>query len=351
MLRLFRTSPFWIRLLQREYWPMWAHYLPVYPYYLYLAARARSLFFFSATNPSIETGGLIGESKIDILDQIDAQYKPQSVLVPAHTPLAEALTQLTKAGIDFPIIVKPNVGERGLLVQRIANAEALAQLWAAHGDIDLVVQPFVDYPEELAVMYHRFPGEKRGRITSVTRKVFLSVTGDGQRTLRELIWDRPRAILQWEELRERWAHRLEEVLPAGERLQLSTIGNHSKGTKFLDANELIDGQLEAVFDRIAAPMQGVFLGRFDLKCRSIADLQAGQHIMVLEFNGAGAEPAHIYDPKHSLWYCYGVLLRQWRLLFRVGRAVHRELGVPYMTWPAVWAYWRKLQAYHRKVGR
>lgn len=350
MLRYFRTSPFWIRLLHREYWPMWVHYLPVYPYYLYLAARARSLFFFSATNPSIATGGLIGESKIDILDQIDAQYKPTSLLLPAHTPPATALQRLTAARIAFPVMAKPNVGERGLLVQQLATEADFLQLLDTHGDIDLIIQPFVDYPEEFAVMYHRFPSQPRGRITSVTRKAFLTVTGDGQRTLQQLIWSRPRAILQWAHLRRRWHDRLHEILPAGHCLQLTPIGNHSKGTKFLDANYLIDAQLEAVFDRIAAPMEGVFLGRFDLKCRSIDDLKAGRHIMVLEFNGAGAEPAHIYDPRHSLWYCYGALLRQWRLMFRISRAVHRELGVPYMRLAEVWAYWRRLRTYRRRVA-
>lgn len=350
MLRYFRTSPFWIRLLHREYWPMWVHYLPVYPYYLYLAARARSFFFFSATNPSIETGGLIGESKIDILDQIDAQYKPTSLLLPAHTSPATALQRIQAAHIDFPVIVKPNVGERGLLVQKVTTATQLTTLLHDVGDIDLIVQPFVDYPEELAVMYHRFPHQSRGHITSVTHKAFLTVTGDGQSTLQQLIWARPRAILQWADLQRRWQGHLQDVLPAGQRLQLSAIGNHSKGTKFLDANHLIDAQLEAVFDRIAAPMQGVFLGRFDLKCRSIDDLKAGRHIMILEFNGAGAEPAHIYDPKHSLWYCYGVLLRQWRLMFRVSRAVHRELGIPYMRLREVWRYWRKLRAYRSRVA-
>lgn len=331
MLRqFFYTKPFFIKLLNREYWPIWANYLPVFPYYLYLSARARSFFFFSAANPNIETGGMTGESKMAILDLIPDEYKPKSLLIKERASAKSVIELLKKEAIDYPIILKPDIGERGLLVNKIEDEAALLQK-LAENPINLIIQPFITYDEEYAIMYYRYPDQQEGKIISITKKEFLSAIGNGKNTLQELIWQQPRAILQWEKLKIKYANRLEEVLPEGERLELVSIGNHSTGTMFVDANHIHDKQLERVFDKIALEMEGVYFGRFDLKCRSVADMKAGKTIQIVEFNGVGAEPGHIYDPSCSLWKCYGALLNQWSIMYKVGTAVHRQLGVPYMT--------------------
>jgi hypothetical protein len=66
---------FWTRLTNWEYWPFSVIYFPVFFYWLWLSVKARSLFFFSAANPSIESGGMLGESKYRILKNVpDGQY-------------------------------------------------------------------------------------------------------------------------------------------------------------------------------------------------------------------------------------------------------------------------------------
>lgn len=345
----FNTRPFWIKLLNREYWPMWITYLPVYPYYLYLAARARSFFFFSAANPSIETGGMIGEPKMEILDLIDDEYKPVSIFIPKNTSIDSIIKSLRQKGINYPIILKPNVGERGLLVQKIEHENGLRAA-IAENNIDRIIQPFITLKEEFAIMYYRFPHWEQGKITSVTQKKFLTVIGDGTSTLKELIRQQPRAILQWETLKVKWAKRLTEVLPKGTALELVPIGNHAKGTMFLNGNHLIDEQLERVFDKIAKNMQGVYFGRFDLKCSSVEDLKLGRNIQIMEFNGVGSEPAHIYDPNYSLWATYRDLLHQWKLMFEIGTYVHKKLGVPYMTLHEARHLWKKLKSYRADLN-
>lgn len=340
----FQKNPFFIKLLNREYWPMWANYLPIYPYYLYLAARARSFFFFTAANPSIETGGMLGESKIAIMDMIADEYKPKSILIAKATPVEAVKATLKKENINYPIIVKPDVGERGLLVTKVKDDNRLEKVLNTN-PIHVIIQPFVEYDEEYAIMYYRYPNQKRGTITSICRKKFLSVTGDGKSTIQELIWQQSRAILQWDVLKVQYADRLDEVLPDGEYLQLISIGNHAKGTMFLNDNHLIDEQLEMVFDKIVDGMTDVYFGRFDLKCRSFEDMRQGKHIAIVEFNGVGAEPAHIYDPNYPLWKTYRDLLRQWTLMYKIGTHVHKNLGVPYMSIQEMRAYWKDLTAY------
>jgi len=62
----FKIRAFHIKASSWEYWPMWLVYLPASLYFIYLSLKARSFFFFSAANPSIETGGMFFESKWSI---------------------------------------------------------------------------------------------------------------------------------------------------------------------------------------------------------------------------------------------------------------------------------------------
>jgi len=127
-----------------------------------------------------------------------------------------------------------------------------------------------------------------------------------------------------------YGHHFHEIPAAGQIITLVSIGNHSRGTKFLSVNHLITPRLVDVFDRISAGVDGFYFGRYDLRCRSMADLYAGRHISILELNGAGAEPAHIYQPGFPLREAYRVLFHHWRVLYRISRENHRQ-GVAYMT--------------------
>ena len=44
----------YIKTFSWEYWPMWLVYFPATFYFIYLSIKARSFFFFSAANPTIE---------------------------------------------------------------------------------------------------------------------------------------------------------------------------------------------------------------------------------------------------------------------------------------------------------
>src|SRR5580693_8965573 len=76
---------FFIRLFNWEYWPAKLVYIPVMVYYLILSVKARSFFYYSASNPSIETGGMFAESKWKVLKLIPRNYYPDTVLIPAKT--------------------------------------------------------------------------------------------------------------------------------------------------------------------------------------------------------------------------------------------------------------------------
>ncbi len=335
------NSPFFIRLLSWEYWPFAVVYAPVFVYWLWLSVKARSFFFFTASNPGIETGGMLGESKIDLLNQISDEFKPKTQFFTAHTPATAVLAQCQTTNLTFPVIAKPNAGERGWRVDKLTTeAELLA--YAQASPIDFLVQEYVDEPLELGVFYYRFPGEAHGVVSSIVQKEFLSIRGNGRDTIETLIRQNDRAILQLVTLTELYGNRFAEVLPAGETLTLVSIGNHCRGTKFLNANHLITSELALVFDRISQPVAGFYYGRYDLRCRSVADLYAGQHIKIVELNGVGAEPAHIYQPGFSIWEGWRVLLQHWTVVYTISRENHRR-GVAYMTFAEIRRVWQRIQ--------
>ncbi len=318
---------FLIKLRSWEYWPFNIVHSPLYVYWLWLSLKARSFTFFSATNPGILMGGMFGESKADVMSLVPEAVKPMTLLIPFPTDREYVMDQLRRAGLTFPVIFKPDVGERGWRVRKISSENDIAE-YLALCNVPFLVQAYVDLPLEFGVFYVRYPSESSGRVISIVGKEMLSVTGDGKKTLKALILAKDRARLQWEQLRFSHADRLDSVIPNGETVELVSIGNHCLGTKFLNANHLITERLNASFDSISKQIPGFFFGRYDLRAASEADLEAGR-VVVLELNGCGAEPAHIYQPGFSLWEGLRVLFQHWSDIYRVSRENHQR-GTPYI---------------------
>lgn len=329
---LFKLKSFYIKLRSWEYWPMWVVYFPLGFYYTYLAIRARSFFFFSAANPSIETGGMFFESKWSIFQLMPKNYFPNTILVKAKDDFSIIETSMMAANIHFPIIAKPDRGERGWCVKKLHNSTELAQ-YIVQTPIPFLIQAYVDYPVELSVFYYRHPSSAKGTITSVTYKKLLSVIGDGFSTIEALMHKNDRAFLQYQRLKKDNRIDFNAVLPLGEERVLVPYGNHVLGTMFVNYNHVIDDALTASIDTISKNIQGFYFGRFDLRCASIDDLKQGKNFAILELNGAGAEPAHIYHPGFSFIEAQKVLMQHFRMLFDAAKA-NQQAGIPFMSYQA-----------------
>ena len=121
---------------------------------------------------------------------------------------------MREAGLTLPVIFKPDLGERGWMVRRIKKEQDIEQ-YLKEIKIDFIVQELVDLPLEFGVYYVRFPSQQTGFVNSITGKEFLSVTGDGSKTLQHLILEKDRAKIQWDTLSIVYADRLSEIIPAG----------------------------------------------------------------------------------------------------------------------------------------
>ncbi len=326
----------WVRRLTWEFWPPWVIYAPVFAWYLLLALRHRSLTLPTVANPGMEAGGFIGESKGQILEALVAgrdEARPFVVATARLAPggaerLAEVTGWMGRAGLRWPIVLKPDAGQRGSGV-RLIEDEAAARDWLAAMPLAAVAQQYAQGPHELGVFWVREPGAARGRILSVTSKFFPTVVGDGRSTLEDLILRHERAWLMAPTFFRRHGARLDEVLPDGERLPLVTSGNHCQGALFKDGRRHGTDALCARLDRLADGDPLLFVGRFDLRGPDLAAIERGEGFKIVELNGATAEATHIYDPdfgrRRGPFIAWRTLCAQWSLMFALG-AANRAAG-------------------------
>ena len=294
---------FLVKVFYYEYWPFWLFFLPLVPYWVYLSIRSRSFTYFTAVNPAIPHSGVFGESKSEIMNLINGSYLPKSVYLERETSFDEAMIKIQSTNLEFPIIAKPDVGERGTSVEKIDNLNQLEH-YILKSEDKIILQEYVDFPIELGVLHYRLPVSGKSGISSIVMKEFMGVTGDGHSSIRALLNQNERYKFQISSLENKYGSRLDEILEDGEYVNLQPIGNHCLGTKFLSGQHLINDKLLSVFDQIADDIPGFYQGRFDLKVTDIESLYKGENIRILELNGVTSEPGHIYDPKLNLFKAY-----------------------------------------------
>lgn len=264
----------------------WLAYVPLAFYLVWLMVRYRSATLYTAANPGIPTGGMTGESKSAILDRL-ARIEgvvPGFVLVPAELSPRErvrlARQWMKRAGTSFPVVLKPDVGERGRAVTVVRRPGELARQLLALRET-AILQQFA-HGLKFGVYYRRMPGELQGRVLSVAQFSYPEVAG-------------------------------------GERLSLVEAGFDSHSAVYADRRELISAKLEDRIHAIGCAHPGFFVGRFDVCAAGADDLRRGI-FKVLELNGVSSEPMHIYDPATGIGQALRALREHWSAAFAIGAA-------------------------------
>ena len=317
-----------------EFWPMWAFYPPVLLYALWLMVRYRGILLPTVANPSFPGGGFVGESKAHILD-LAVAHAPQWVApfvtvdrpLLANNPQAiellaqQALDTLHSAGLALPVVAKPDLGCRGAGVKLVRTVDALkSYLQAFPAGARLLLQRYVAFEGEAGIFYSRHPAQAQGEIISITLKYFPYVYGDGHSTLRQLILKDPRAGKLSHLYLQRHVQRLDTVPAQGEAIRLAFAGSHSRGAIFRNGTALLTPAMRARFDEISKSLPEFYFGRYDIRFADFAQVQAGHGFTIVEVNGAGAESTHIWDRSTTLRKAWADLMKQYRLLFQIGRA-------------------------------
>jgi len=301
----------------------------MYFVWFYYAAKARSFFFFNAANPRIKNAGFLMESKKEIYDIIPDAYIPKTLFFKNGTAAAEILQAVAASNISFPCIAKPDIGAKGRGVEKIYSQDDIAT-YASRINMDFLVQEFIAYPEEVGIFYCRIPGESDGFITGIVAKEFLIVKGDGVSTITGLLMKDPRYHFQLAALQKIYGEGLDKVLGKDEVKNLVPFGNHARGAKFIDVTHWADEKFVRSFDHICKQIPEFYFGRLDIMYNCLEELKEGKNFSIIELNGAGSEPTHIYDPGHSLFFAWKEIARHFKLLCSISIKNHKR-GFPYLT--------------------
>lgn len=336
------------RLTNWELWPFALIYAPLGPLWLWYALKARSFWWFSPANPTLTFAGFDGEGKKEMYDQLPEDLYPKTVYVQPHASFEKVQQLITQKGISYPLCAKPDVGLKGLLFRKIDDEERL-RLYHEKMPVDYWVQSLVEAPLEVSVFYHRHPNKEKGVISGFIRKEMMHVVGDGRRMLWELMAEHPKARHRLEEMRIKHERKLQTVLPRGEEYILVHAANLNRGATFTNLKTQIDQWLLNVFDPLSHRCRWYY-GRYDIKCNGVEELKEGK-FTVLEFNGAGAEPNHVYNAGYSWLAALRVFAHHWKALYRIGRHNHKRHGVRYWGNREGWTWMSKARKHGELLQR
>lgn len=338
---------FFHKVTNWEYWPFQVLYVPIYFLWAYYAIKARSIFFFNASNPKIKNGGFIMESKKQIYDLLPKKYYPKTILIQENTDLKKIVDKVVEKEIYFPLIAKPDIGLRGSGVKKIKTVSELKE-YAEKANFDFLIQDLIPFKNEVGIFYVRHPHQKNGKITGIVSKEFLIVIGDGKSTIEDLIKQTPRFQLQLDVLKEEYGDQLHLILQKGETINLVPFGNHARGAKFLDGSDWITPKLTKMINEVATQIPEFYFGRFDIMYNTFEELERGENFQIVELNGAASEPTHIYDPKHSVWFAWKELARHITYMYEISVENHK-MGVPYLDYKVGMREYRLHLAQNNKI--
>lgn len=345
----FNANPFLIKLLQWEYWNSNIINAPIFFYWAYLSVRAKSLFFFNASNPSIENGGFVMEKKSEIYKQMPQAFYPKTLLVKKGKTRQEIECFIASNNFDFPLIIKPDIGGKGRGVKKINTIDE-AVAYISNADFPMLVQELVPYKYEVGIFYYRYPWQADGQISGIVGKEFISVVGNGKSTVENLLFQNPRFVLQIGALRKMPEINLNEVLKAGEQKVLLAFGNHARGSKFVDLSYKINKNLNITVDSICKRIPNFYFGRLDVMYNNWEELEKGINISIIELNGAGSEPTHIYDATmHNIFYAWKEIAKHMKIMWKIAMYNHKKTGIPFIDFKTGIKIFKDLKTVEKKL--
>jgi len=269
------------------------------------------------------------ESKNDIYNIIPQKYFPATLFFKTGIGKEELAGELSKSDLKYPLIGKPDIGGRGRGVEKLETMNDVI-VYTQKSKVDFLLQEYIPYNNEVGIFYYRYPNEDSGHISGIVGKEFLTLHGDGSSTMKELLKKDKRFVLQLPSLQKTYGQKLETILLKDEEYLLVPYGNHARGARFIDISNLIDEQLTTTIDSVCKEIPGFYFGRMDVKYNTWEELKEGKNFSIIEVNGAGSEPTHIYDPKHSVFFAWKEIIRHLNILLRISRYNHRHKKIAYL---------------------
>jgi hypothetical protein len=278
------------------------------------------MLFFTAVNPGIVNGGAFLVPKDEIYNKFPDSIVPKTLVVNASFQRSDIMDWMKDEQVSFPLLLKPNHGLRGIGLSIVKNETALYE-FLNNKTSEYLIQEFIEFKNELGIFFTKDPKTRTVKVTSIVKKAFMQLIGDGIQTIEELIRKNSRYAMQLESIKMHNDYDWSRVLSQGEVLDFDRIGNHSRGAVFLDGQDMITPGLTEVVSSMLSYTEEVYYGRIDIKYLSDEALSNGEHYRIIELNGAFSEPAHIYDPAHSIFYAWKVIIQHFSYVFNISKVL------------------------------
>jgi len=304
------------KYLHYEFWPFGIFYIPAYFYYVILAVKSKNPFYFNVLNECMENAGAFLCSKSNYLKHFESKWLPKTILVDSSIDESDLKQSLRLQKIDFPLIAKPDMGERGKEVEKIDSFNDLIIHLQKSSYTSVLIQEYIDYPNELGVLYYKKPNGETC-ISSIGEKEFCKIIGDGKSSFESLLKKNIRAINRMEDFKAKFKSYRHKIIAKGEVVLLEPIGNHNRGTTFLDARHKKSKHLMECVEEWANALPNFDYGRFDIKINNWDALEQKKGIKIIEVNGVNSEPIHIYDPKYNIFKAYKDLFLHMKIIQQI----------------------------------
>ncbi|WP_164723284.1 ATP-grasp domain-containing protein [Chryseobacterium aureum] len=286
-------------------------------------------------NPAIIYGGMTLEDKNYVNQLLPQRYRAKSFLLTERTKPEKIENILKENNIVYPIILKPNNGCRGRNVQLIKDKKQTADYLQNYNNEDLLLEEYIDYPNEIGVFYIRMPNEKKGFISGIVEKKGIEVKGNGETTLGQLVKYNLRYHSFYPDIFNGNSYYQNYIPEKNEKVLLSTIGNHARGATFYNASDNISHEITDLFNEICFSVDGFYYGRFDVKFNTWEELKAGKNFKIIELNGAASEPTFIYDPNHSYLFAIKTIIKHWNFMYKIAK-INRQNGYQFTNITECW---------------
>lgn len=321
------------RIGRFERLPKWLNLVPMVVQWCWLGMLYRSLTLPSALNTGVTAGGLVGEGKSEYFRAMGTVAKAATAPFISCTKLpgcdaGSLAARLREAGLDYPVVAKPEIGWCGFGVRRIDDEAGLAD-YLAHfpAGEDFILQRYLDEPGEAGLFYVREPGQLRGELAAILLRSYPSVVGNGADDVGTLARHDLRARRGMHDAHHAWSLDPGYVPASGEVVRVATVASTRVGGGYEDGTRLRTKALDARLDEIARDMGDFHVGRFDVRYATPTALAAGD-FTIMEVNGAGSEAVHAWDPRYGIADVYRIVFAKQRMLFRLGAMARARGNAP-----------------------
>ena len=110
---------FFQKVFNWELWPFDLIYAPVFIVWLYYSIRARSLYFFTPSNPTLIFGGFEAGGKMEMYRQLPDGSYPKTILITPSQTVDSIKKEINANGLNYPFVAKPDEAMQGVLFRVI----------------------------------------------------------------------------------------------------------------------------------------------------------------------------------------------------------------------------------------